>query len=509
MRTGTFDMVGFLGRLSMNFISVYFLAFVALVLVLYYLMPMRLRWTVLLVGSLGFAAVGGWQTVLIPVLMTAISYMGTISLEAIDRKERKRRRTILACAVVLIVGALALVKLIPFFKWDTYGLVYPVGISYYAFSLLGYLADVYWKNDVAERNYFRLLSFSVFFPKILQGPISRRKELGPQLCEGHAFSHVHLGYGMQLALWGYFKKMVVADKLTPLVQTAFAGYHDHGGALMLAALILSVVQLYCDFSGCMDIAAGICQMFGISLAPNFDHPFFSRSAAEFWRRWHITLGTWFKDYVYMPIVASPRLIKISGAVRKKRGRKAGQTVMTVIPLAIVWLLTGLWHGTGLNYVVWGVYWGGIIITSTLLKDRLKALTSYLKINTGAWSWKAFQVVRTFLLFCLGRLISMSGTLRMSWEIFRKFFTDIRLWEMFDGTMFTLGVNPVDLAVALVSIGIVWAVSIAQSRTRVREWISGWNVVLRAAFYSLAFIAVLVFGAWGSSGSSVAFAYIHF
>ena len=195
------------------------------------------------------------------------------------------------------------------------------------------------------------------------------------------------------------QKIVIADRLSIFTGNVFEAWQKKSGSILLVATVFAAVELYCDFSGCMDIASGISEMFGIELEKNFRHPFFSRSAAEFWRRWHITLGTWFKDYVYMPIVVSPKLIKMVQAVKKKFGTRAGKSVMLIIPLSIVWILTGIWHGTGMAYVVWGVYWGLLIILSAVLEPEIKSLTKFLRINTETQSWKVFQMIRTFFLFC--------------------------------------------------------------------------------------------------------------
>ena len=352
MEYGVFDFWKLWDSLSMTFASIYFVGCAVVLLGLYYLFPIKWRWTVLLVGSLAFCTVGGFQIILIPCLLTLIAYLAALVIEGTEKKQRKERRKMLSIAVIIFVAVLSIVKIGGLIDWGVATFIFPIGISYYTFSLIGYLADVYWGKDKAERNYFKLLLFVMYFPKILQGPIARHRTLGPQLVRGNAFNAREFGYGLQLAVWGYFKKLVIADRIALFTSTVWAGYESFGGAILLINAILSAFQLYADFSGCMDIARGLSQMLGIELERNFDRPFSSKSAAEFWRRWHMTLGSWFKDYVFMPMVISPKLIKVSGAVNKKFGKRAGKAVMLIIPPLVVWLLTGIWHGTGINYVLW-------------------------------------------------------------------------------------------------------------------------------------------------------------
>ncbi len=509
MYIGALNLTEFLDSLTMTFVSGYFLVFVALVVVFYYLATLKNRWMVLLTGSVIFSLVGGITVFLIPFFVTIISYCAAIMIAATDKNRRRKRRAILTIAAVVFLTALAIVKLTVYYGWGSQNYIFPVGISYYSFSMISYLADVYWSKDKPERNFFKLLLFALYFPKILQGPIARHRTLGPQLIDGHAFCYTEVCYGMQLMLWGYVKKMIIADRLNIVVQAVMGNYEEYGGCLIFLMLVLGAVQLYCDFSGCMDIAAGISQMCGIALEKNFNHPFFSKSAAEFWRHWHITLGTWFKDYVYMPIVISPKVIKFSGWCRNHIGLRVGKAVMTVLPLSVVWILTGLWHGTGINYVLWGVYWGTLIILSTLFGKEMKKFTKMLHINTESPSWHMVQMVRTFFLFCIGRMISMTESPSAIVDIMGKFIKDTRPWELFDGTPYALGLDRINFQIGIVFVMLLWAVEVLQTKHRIRESISKWNVVIRAAFYSVAFLAVIVLGIWGPSYNAADFVYMNF
>ena len=509
MFIGAFDVVRFYRDLSMTFVSAEFILFAAVLTAYYYAVRPEKQWIVLLIGSLLFCLWGGWQVLAVPVLLSVIVYCSARIIETADKEEEKKRRLLAAVTIIILVAALSIVKVTQLFQLVTVRFVYPIGISYYTFSAISYVVDVYRRKDQAETNYFKLLCFLVYFPKILQGPISRRNLLAPLLFSGHKFSYQNFCFGMQLVLWGYFKKFVLADRLAVITGAVFPNYDSYGGCLLLAATMADVVRIYADFSGCMDMAIGISQMLGIELEQNFKQPFFSGSVAEFWRNWHITLGTWFKDYVYMPLAISPKTLKIANWFRTHVNRRAGRMVTTIIPAAITWLLTGLWHGTGWNYVAWGVYWGTLIILSTLFAQELAALAKFLHIDTSTPSWKYFRIIRTFFAFCAGRLITAPGSLEATWEIIKKIFTDSRPWELVDSTLYGLGLSRVEFNLALVSIGILWAADCLQTKYNVRESISRWNVVPRSVFYSAAILFVLVFGMWGPSYDASAFVYMNF
>lgn len=493
----------------MNFVSLSFLVGVFITFLLYYLAPLRFRYLVLLAASLAFYSRGGWIALLIVFGTAVVSYVGAILIERIDPKDRKKRRRMLNVFLVLIMGFLILTKFISFYKINLLSIYIPIGISYYTFSIVGYLADVYWRKDKAEKNFLHYLLFVCFFPKILQGPISRRKKLGPQLVEGHRFDYRNVCFGLQLMLWGYFKKIVIADRLSILIGNVMGDWKVYSGSILLLTLVLATIQLYCDFSGYMDIARGISQVMGIDLESNFDHPFFSKNVAEFWRRWHITLGTWFKDYVYMPLVISPNLMKIVRFTRKHFGAAAGKNVMTIIPLAIVWTLTGLWHGTGMSYLAWGIYWGTIIILSNVLAPQIKKTTTALKINVESPAWKFFQMVRTFSLFVFGRLLTVPNNISVSWKILKKILFSFCGWNLIDDTIYQLGLDIKDLHILVISIGILWCVSLAERNGSVREKIAEYNFVFRWMFYIAALVTVMVIGIYGPGYNASAFVYMNY
>ena len=355
----------------MTFTDYLFFPFLAALFLIYFLFPIAKRWYVLLAGSVLFYAFSGIEMLPFAAGAVIVSWAAGCLMDRIYagaderlkadadagkegkariRKEAKDRcRLIFWIAVAMIFGVLIYTKTqrlaadipgirravwffsrvyqricrwglkLPFIRLfirDTkaaatrigYSYFVPLGISYYSMSLVGYLADVYWKKEKPERNILKLALFTLWFPKILEGPIAKHRELAAGLTEGHAFEWTAFCHGMQRMLWGLFKKLCIADRLAMMVTPVFNAPEQYGGSVLLVAGLFSVFQLYCDFSGCMDIALGISESLGIRMTENFSRPFHAVSAAEFWRRWHISLGAWFRDYVYMPLVIAPPVI---------------------------------------------------------------------------------------------------------------------------------------------------------------------------------------------------------
>lgn len=525
----------------MTFVSNTFLIFLFTVVILYYAVPLRFRWLVLLAASIVFYMLSGPAEIVFILAASFITWLAGRGMERVYEKQKallmeqglisvqkkqikqggkKKCRHILVIAVLVLLAVLIYCKIgkrvlaavcqaFSLEQTDWMQIVIPLGISYYTFSMIGYLCDIYWKKGKAENNYFRFLMFAIYFPKILQGPISNYKNLGPRLRAEHTFDYDKICYGFQLMIWGYFKKMVVADRLAIFVSEVFNNCYQYTGLIFVIAAMLGSIQLYCDFSGCMDIAGGISQVFGIELEKNFDHPFFARDAAEFWRRWHITLGAWFKDYVYMPLLVSPKLMKLSRFIKKFFGERVAKAVRIIIPLGIVWILTGLWHGTGYNYLAWGMYWGFIIIISSVFEPEIKKLTSVLKINETAGSWKVFQMVRTFLLFTFGRLLTLPGHLRTTWDIIKRICSKFDIWILFDGSLYTHGLNQKNFTLAILSCVTVWSVSMLQVRGSVRDRIANCNLLIRWAIFYMAIFSVIIFGVYGKGFDNTVFTYMQY
>ena len=495
----------------MNFVSAQFFIIVAATVILYFVFPKAYRWYVLLASSCFFYLVAsGWKAFLVSVFTVAVSYIAAIRIEA-TITEKGKKKLYLYCALIILLGILVITKVAKFSKWDIGWVIVPLGVSYYTFSIIGYLVDIYSRKSKSERNFLKLLLYTLYFPKIMQGPISKFREIGPKLVEGHSFDYDRFCFGLQLILWGYFKKLIIVERASMITGNIFGNIPDYsgGGAMLLAVTFIATISHYCDFSGYMDIVIGVSQLMGIELDQNFRQPLFSRTAAEFWRRWHITLGVWFKDYVYMTLVINPTIISMGKWVRTHVGKRAGKSVLAIIPLAIVWILTGLWHGTGIDYVLWGCYWGGIIIISNVFDPEIRKLTKILRVNTDSPDWHAFQTVRTFCIFVGGLLISTfvgrHNLKRYFWNIFR----DFGIGRLSAATFAKYGLNQTNLMILVAAIALLWIVDANAEKGPVREKIAGMNGVTRWLIYSALIMTILFLGIYGPGFSTSGFAYTHF
>ncbi len=496
----------------MSFTSQVFFLTVLVTVFLYYIIPKKYRWLVLLASSCCFyIAAAGKRALLITSFTIAVAYIAAIYIEKADGHKRKKK-LILVLGLVAALGILAITKIYKYGAFDAAWFIIPLGISYYTFSIIGYLVDVYSKKQAAERNILIFALFVLFFPKIIQGPISKYRDLEPQLIEGHNPDYQNICYGLQRIVWGYFKKLVIVERALLLTQSIFDGNikdYSGGGAVLLFATLIATISHYCDFSGYMDIVIGISQLMGIKLDENFKQPFFSKTAAEFWRRWHITLGVWFKDYVYKALMANPLIICIAQWVRDHISKRAGKAVLTVIPLSIVWLLTGLWHNTGISYIIWGCYWGAIIIMSNVFAPEMKKITGFLHIDTNSPDWGIIQTIRTFCIFVGGLLISTLVGIRQlkqyAWFVIR----DFGIGRLRFATFKSLGLDYAHLMILIFAIGILWFVDYLSLKGDVKEKISNLNWFCRWGIYAMLFVAVVFLGIYGPGYSTSGFAYAHF
>lgn len=523
------------------FNSFSFIVFLSLCTLVYYAFAPKLRWMVLLAASVVFYIFAGIEKLpfilAVSVIIWLSSYMidrtyekaeaeasgkglaGKEKALLMQRYKKQCRNRCLIPASVIVIGILCYCKFFERIAESVSALlslqgiqadvIVPLGISYYTFSSLGYLLDVYWRKAKHEKNYFHFALCVFYFPQIVQGPIARYQKLMPQFFRENRFDFKRVCFGMQLMLYGYFKKMVIGDRIAIFTGQVLGNIDAYEGLVLPITLVLCSFQLYMDFSGCMDIVRGTSQIFGIELENNFNHPFFSKTTAEFWRRWHITLGAWFKDYVYLPIAASHWLINLTSKVKTRFGKKAARNISTIIPLMIVWLLTGLWHGTGWNYIVWGIYYGTIIVCGTLFSAEYKKLAGKLHIDMDSSGYRRFQMLRTFLVFTGGRLLSAPGSLQATRDVICQTFKSFNPWIFWDGTLYGMGIDYKDWCVIVLGLLFVWRVSIMQETCSVREYIAQKNIVVRWAVYYIAVFSIIILGIYGVGYNASDFIYANF
>ena len=375
----------------MLFTSYEFLLFVGILLILYYTIPKKMQWMLLAGKSYIFYGLSGPGYLVFILITTVCAYLTALFIdrnvgaearyleENRDRltkderrtykaRQKKRRFYILLAGLFVGFGLLAVMKYTVFAltninfvlrKFGSEGLnipniLLPLGISVYTFQTMGYLIDVYRGGVRAERNPAKLALFVSFFPQLIQGPISRFGDLHEQLIGEHKFDLKNLTRGLWRILWGYFKKLVIADRILVAVMALIKNPAEYRGVYVVLLILFYSIQIYADFTGGIDITIGIAEALGIRLSENFHRPFSSKSTKEYWRRWHITMGTWFTDYVFYPLSVSGPMQRLSKFCRRKLGNSLGKRIPVYLASAITWFLTGLWHGAGWNFIVWGL-----------------------------------------------------------------------------------------------------------------------------------------------------------
>lgn len=514
----------------MSITSFSFVLFIAALIAVYYAVPKRFQWLVLLAASCIFYLSCGAKNALFVLVTAASIYFAARRLDKLEAqrkqtlaenkatwsKEEKaafknqikaRRKAVLILCLVLNFGLMCFFKYFHFaleqlnaiigvfggdLIVDNFSFIIPLGISFYTFQATGYLINVYWGNAKAEQNFLKLLLFVSFFPQVTQGPISEYEQLAPQFFAEHRFSAENYIQGFQRMLWGFMKKMVLANMLAPYVQDVFVNYPEYSGITCLIGAFAYSVQIYADFSGYMDIMCGLCQMLDIKLTENFLRPYFSKSIAEYWRRWHISLGAWFKSYIYYPIAVSKWNMKLGQKVQKRFGKAVAKNLPASIALVAVWFTTGFWHGASWAYIAWGGVNGLFIIFSMWMEPVYERCKSTLRINESAWLWRAFQVIRTFILVTFIKVLPELGTLSAGFGLWMQIFTEHSIPTSFNALLPFVS-SKLDLLVILGLTALLFVTSLMQRKKPIRHYFNRMPMPLRSVVLSLILMAILVFG----------------
>jgi len=521
----------------MLFVSYEFVAFLIIFIACYYTVFKRFQWQFLLVGSILFYLFAGKIYLIYMALVTAGVYFATlktddlylkISEEKVKGTERSNASILQQSKIWLYfglffsLGTLIVVKYSDFaisninfifneFTGNTplksLNIILPMGISFYTFKSISYLVDVYRKKYRAERNFFKFALYISFFPQLIQGPISRFDAMSKSLFIRHNYNHKNFIRGFYRLLWGYFKKMVVADRIMPAVLTIISDSETYNGAFAFLGIMFYAVQIYADFSGGIDITIAIAEMLGIKVEENFIRPYFSKNIKEYWRRWHITMGTWFRDYVFYPVSVSNPMLKLSKFSRKHFGKNIGKRVSVYISALTVWFLTGLWHGAGWNFVVWGLLNGICILISDELKDLYAVFHKFIPVkNLPFRLYDAFSALRTVLIMSSIRMLDCYQDVGTA---FKAFFSIFRV-NNWDRVLVTdLGINAADYAVIGIGVIVIFLTSMASRKIDIRDRILGKNEVLWYPLLALLFIIILIFGVYGIGYDSSQFIYNRF
>ena len=559
---------------DISYTSLNFLLFVAATMLFYFALPLkRQKWVVLLVASMFFYAVAGYKYAYFILFTSLSTYLIALWIEKIsrdskaalkknksewDRNQKKayknkikvQKRLVMTLALVLNFGILAAVKYYNFFAGSlndvlgNFGMDFSapmmqitmvLGISFYTFQSMGYIVDVYREKTPAQKNPFKLLLFVSFFPQIVQGPISIYDQLAEQLYEPHKFDFTRVKHGMELILWGFFKKLVIADRAvivinavsTPVggnvsLSDAISHYSSYNGTTLTFIVLMWALQLYADFSGGIDISRGVAQIFGIDLIDNFKRPYFSKSINEYWRRWHISLGAWMKNYVFYPIAMSNVFLNASKKMKGTRFGKtaAGAHISKVLPTSvaslIVFLLVGIWHGADWKYVAFGVWNGVIIMLSIIMQPLFDAALDKLHIKRERPWYALFAMFRTFLIVLVGYVFDVAPSFGEGMNTIIKFFTNQnfaqgieQIWGLqYNGSW----LDYQDYIILALGIAIMLFVSIMQERKpqiTLRERMDEKPFALRFILLYLAIMAVVIFGIYGSGFNASSFVYMQF
>lgn len=526
----------------MLFTSYEFLGFFAVLLVLYYTIPQKYQWMLLLAFSCVFYfSANPVYLIYISITILTVYLAGCMMDKYPDkvpkewnftkeekkeykRNQKKKRKFWMLAALLFNIGILAVVKYSNFVIENisaiftngsnttdpsfVVSLILPMGISFYTFQAVGYLIDVYRGTIKAEKNPFKFALFISFFPQLIQGPISRYADLSKTLYEEHPFDAKTVSYGLQRILWGFFKKMVVADRLMPAVLTIIGDIDTYNGAYAFVGMVFYTIQLYADFTGGIDVTIGIGQALGIIIQENFRLPYFSTSLKEYWRRWHISMCSWFRDYIFYPLSSSKTMTNAAKVVRKKLGNEIGKRVPVYVASFVVWFTTGIWHGASWNFIAWGLANYVVLMASQELEPLYEKFHARFHLEDKPL-YRLFQVARTFLLICALNLFDCYVAVSDTFRAFATMFTASN-WEiLWNGALLKIGLTMADYAVVFIGVLIMLAVSLIQTKENVRDKIASYPYPVRFAVWFGLFIIVLIFGAYGIGYDSSQFIYNQF
>ena len=542
----------------MLFTSYEFLGFLFLALLVYYIVPKKAQSAVLLGFSYLFYFLSDGRALVFLLVTTVTVFFSAKKLGALhasqeaylkehkaelSREEKKalkedglkKRRKWLLFGLLLNLGILAVCKYTNFAIANVNGILHffgqmegfspidlllPMGISFYTFQSLGYLIDVYRGKYPPQESLYQYALFVSFFPQMIQGPISRYDDLSKTLYGPHYFDPAVLASGLQRVLWGYFKKLVIADRLLPAVNLIIRDPEQYHGAYAFAGMLLYALELYADFTGGIDITIGIAEAMGIKVRENFIRPYFSKTVKEYWNRWHITMGSWFTDYIFYPVSVSGPMLKLSKWGRAHLGNFVGKRLTVWVSCLIVWFATGIWHGASWNFIAWGL--GNCIIL--LISQELEPFYRWFhnkvnaKLNPDAnptlylddrFGWKLFQILRTILLMSSLRMFDCYRDVPLTFQMFFSIFTTGNWKVLVDGSLLQLGLDMKDLIVIFGGLVLMVTVSLLQRKKSVREQIRAFAYPARFALWFGLFLVVLVLGAYGVGFDASQFIYNQF
>lgn len=521
----------------------YLLIFLSTVFICYTAVPKKFKWTVLLISSYVFYWINSKKLIVFLLLSTVAVYFAGIFLNRIndtaalakkglekeEKKQVKRlvawqKKAVVALATGFIFAILLILKYSGFFAhtlnsaagflhlkigFPELKFILPLGISYYTLQAAGYIIDVYRGKYRASESFGKVALFLGFFPQIVEGPIGRFDLLADPLYEGHSFDYDRLSKGVQLIFWGLFKKMVIADRANIFVAEVFDGYEYCSGSIILLGGLLYTLQIYAEFSACMDIVTGSAQMFGVPLSKNFERPFFSKSVNEFWRRWHITLGAWLRDYVFYSVSLSKPFMKLSKFTKTHFNEFLGSLVPASFAMFFTWLGIGFWHGAGWKYIIYGLYYYTLMMLGMYLEPLIAGAFSALKIKRDSKPLNMLRVVRTIILVVGGMMLFRADTVGTWVHMLKSVFTAFGAGGFLKAAL-SFGMDKQDFIILAAGAAVMLVISILQEKgINVRDSLARQRIPVRWTVYACLVLAVVIFGAYGPGYDAVDFIYGQF
>lgn len=498
----------------MLFNSLQFLIFFPIVVLAYFILPRMLKNFWLLAASYYFYMCWNAEYAALIFLSTLVTYLSGVLMDLIRRREAdaarriRRKKWVVAGSFVINLSILFFFKYFDFamntvqallasvgvsMHKPAFDVILPVGISFYTFQALSYTMDVYREELPAEKNFFQYALFVSFFPQLVAGPIERSKNLLHQLKEPKKFSAPAARDGLMLMLWGFFLKIVLADRIALFVDAVYGDYAAFGGWYLIVATVLFAFQIYCDFMGYSTIAMGAAKILNIQLMENFDAPYLSTSVAGFWRRWHISLTSWFKDYLYIPLGGSRK-----GTLRKQLNK------------LIVFLASGLWHGAEYSFVVWGLLNGLYQVLGDALRPLREKLCRLLGLNRKSWLVRGLSMLFTFALIDFSWVFFRAATMADARAILQSIFTADNFHIFADGSLYLCGLDAPNFVLLLICLGVLLFADVMKRRgVCIRQAVLQKHCAVRWAFAVAAVMFILIFGKYGAAFDAASFIYFQF
>lgn len=498
----------------MLFNSIDFLIFFPIVVLIYYVIPDRLKYIWLLIASYYFYMCWNAKYAILILTSTVVTYFSGILIEQIKHssyqasQKDKYKKLVVFASFAINLTILFYFKYINFtssllnslfnaahiqLSIPTFDILLPVGISFYTFQALSYTMDVYNDDIYAEKHFLRYALFVSFFPQLVAGPIERSKNLLCQLAVPKRFDYSRALDGILLMLWGFFLKLVIADRIAIFVDTVYDNYDIYTGWYIVVATILFAFQIYCDFYGYSVIALGAAKILGIELMENFNAPYFVESVSEFWKNWHISLTSWFRDYLYIPL----------GGNRKGRFRK-------YLNQMIVFTLSGLWHGASLSFVIWGGLNGLYQILGDMLKELKTKLAFVLHIDKNKLTNRIVKGLSTFILIDFAWLFFRADSLKSALTMVRNTFIQNNIYILFDGNLYSCGLDDKNFRLTLFCLLVLGFADIAKKKgIMIRQIILEQDMWFRCLFIAISVSFILTFGIWGGLYNAANFIYFQF